>query len=414
MHLMALVARPVLPRLLAFLLIAIFALADSPVLAQSEPALELSFGQGDTKRRAILVNEPPPGQLRPVVIVLHGGRGSADQQRARTSFDALAQSEGFMVVYAEGTEWAPRQFAWNTGYLLRNQVGQADDIGYLDSLLDLLIARHRADPSRIYLTGGSNGGMMTFVYGVKRSERLAAIAPVVAGMFSFDRRPSHPLPILMINGGADNEVPLSGGMSGNELVRRGQTAPFKSFQETEAFWVSANGSNPVPVVSRDGAVTTRVFRAGPRGAETTTVVDAVGGHGWPGTPSRRSDNVPIQSFDGAQRVWAFFKTMRRVGATSRSVQPPPDASSSVYAPPADAPSERPRQQGRPGSQGLSGLDTDGDGAVSRAEWLAAGRLEQGFAFMDSDRDGRLSPQELRQGMARLQQRRAAQGGQRPN
>jgi poly(3-hydroxybutyrate) depolymerase len=51
------------------------------------------------------------------------------------------------------------------------------------------------------MNGGSNGGTMTFVYAVQRTEKLAAIAPVVGAMCTFENKPSAPLPILMIHGG---------------------------------------------------------------------------------------------------------------------------------------------------------------------------------------------------------------------
>lgn len=108
--------------------------------------------------------------------MLHGGMGSASLMRSSSGFDSLAKSDGFMVVYAEGTDFGDNRHAWNTGYLLRRMVGDADDFAYFDLLLDRLVAQHGADPSRIYMTGGSNGGMMTFVYAVARANHLAAIA----------------------------------------------------------------------------------------------------------------------------------------------------------------------------------------------------------------------------------------------
>lgn len=406
-----------------FVVFAAMPVASAP--AQALVAREITFKVGEADRRAVLVNEATEGQIRPVVIVLHGGRGSAAEQQARTGFDDLARTEGFAVVYAEGTQWAPRQHAWNTGYLLRQQVGAADDIAYLDTLITLLTREHRADPARVYMTGGSNGAMMTLVYAVRRPERLAAIAPVVGAMFSFDVRPSVPLPVLFINGGADNEVPIEGGMSRNDLVRGGQAAPFKPLEDTVAFWVAANRSDSVPVETRDGAVTTRSFRAGRDGADTVVVVDAVGGHGWPGTPSLRADNLPIQAFKGAERVWAFFRDKRReagvpgIGALAQPPRAPtalPTDVAVAAAPARSAPAQggEPAPQ-RPAGALPAGLDADGDGAVTRAEWLAAGRREQGFAFLDSDRNGSLDPRELRSGLERLRQGRSQRsgGGSRP-
>jgi dienelactone hydrolase len=181
----------------------------------------------------------------------------------------------------------------------------------VDALIDLLIKQHRVDPKRVYMTGGSNGAMMMYVYAVKRAEKLAAIAPIVGAMFTFDEKPSVPLPILMINGAKDNEVPLEGGMSRNRMVSGAQGAPFKSLSDTIDFWVKANRSEPKATVVVTDGYTTTTHAATPGGAPTVSIVDSAGGHGWPGTPSNRAENTPIQSFNGAEKVWAFLKDHRR-------------------------------------------------------------------------------------------------------
>lgn len=275
------------------------------------PDFEVSFKVKDKERRAMVVNAPSGDQKRPAVIVLHGGMGSARLMRANSGFDSLAKSEGFMLVYAEGTDFGEDRHAWNTGYLLRHLVRDADDIAYLDLLLDRLVAQHGADPARIYMTGGSNGGMMTFVYAVARAQRLAAIAPVVASMFTFDASPSVPLPILIINGAKDDEVPLEGGLSRNPIVRKSQQAPFKPLEEVVEFWVKANKSRVQPETKTQGTAKRRSYAATPMGAATEFLVDSAGGHGWPGTKSRREGNTPIMSFSAAEVIWDFFKDKER-------------------------------------------------------------------------------------------------------
>jgi len=272
-----------------------------------KPDTDISFKVKDRDRRAIIVNAPTDGTTRPAVIALHGGMGSAAVMRANSGFDTVARAEGFMVVYAEGTEFGEGRHAWNTGFLLRRMVRDADDIAYFDTLIDTLVRDHGADPGRILMTGGSNGGMMTFVYAVTRPERLAAAAPVVASMFTFDAEPSVPLPIIIINGAKDQEVPIEGGMSRNPLVRRAQEAPYKPLAEVVRFWVGVNGSDQEPKVETRGTVTTTAHAATPEGAATEFVVDSAGGHGWPGSTSRREGAAPIGSFSGAERVWAFFR-----------------------------------------------------------------------------------------------------------
>jgi polyhydroxybutyrate depolymerase len=241
--------------------------------------------------------------------------GSAAQMRATSGFDKVAKANGFMAVYAEGTDLGGGRHAWNTGFLLRRQVQDADDIAYFDTLIDTLVSEHGADPTRIYMTGGSNGGMMTYVYAVARAERLAAVAPVVASMFTFDDVPSVPLPILIINGAKDEEIPIEGGMSRNPLVRRAQDAPYKPLNEVVGFWVRVNKSETTPKTVTVGTATTNTYSIASEdasGAVTEYVVDSKGAHGWPGSPSRREGVVPIASFSGAERVWLFFKDKQRV------------------------------------------------------------------------------------------------------
>jgi len=288
--------------------------APSPPSRKSD--LEIQLEVKGNNRRAVVVHAPTDGSKRPAVLVLHGGMGSAAVMQANSGFDPVAKAKGFMVVYAEGTDFGGGRHAWNTGYLMRRMVQGADDIAYFDQLIDRLIDQHGADPDRIYMTGGSNGGMMTYVYAVQRPQKLAAIAPVVASMFSFDTKPATPLPILIINGEKDEEVPIEGGMSRNPIVRRGQQAPFKSIEEVAKFWVSANSSQAEPLVSVDGTVTTQRYEAMEGGAVTEVVVDSAGGHGWPGARTRRDGNQPIRSFSGAERVWEFFADKTRADSSN--------------------------------------------------------------------------------------------------
>ena len=315
---------PVLRVLTAILTLLVASLAPcAHANPQAKP--EISFKVGEAERRAIVVNAPAAGEKRPAVIVLHGGMGSAEAMRASSGFDPVARENGFIAVYAEGTAFGTVEgrHAWNTGHLLRRQVRDADDIAYLDALIDRLIADHGADPARIFMTGGSNGGMMTFVYAVKRPERLAAVAPVVASMFSFDAVPKVPLPILIVNGAKDEEVPLAGGMSGNPLVRGGQATPFKPVREVVDFWVKANKSRSDGAARTEGTLTTTIYAAGEGGAVTEFVVDRAGGHGWPGSRARRDGNTPIMVFRGAERVWAFFEGKSRATPTTAAAAPMP-------------------------------------------------------------------------------------------
>ena len=290
----------------------VFNAPKTTTLKHEKPDFELVFDVEKQLRRAIVVNAPIDNTLRPVVLALHGGQGSAKVMQANSGFDQVARKNDFMVVYPEGTEFGNNRHAWNTGFLLRRQVQNSNDVAYLDALIDKLIADHGADPSRVYITGGSNGGMMTFVYAVARTDRLAAAAPVVASMFTFDSKPTSPLPILIINGAKDDEVPIEGGMSRNPLVRRGQEAPFKSIDQVVEFWMQVNKSQSPPTIVKVGTLTNTTYASSADGAPTELIVDSVGGHGWPGSRARRENTTPITAFSGAEKVWDFFKDKKRI------------------------------------------------------------------------------------------------------
>ncbi len=290
---------------------------DSALTEPATPDIEITLTVQGTQRRAILVNAAIANAKRPTVIVLHGALDNADHMREMTGFDAVARANAFAVVYAEGTDLGDGRHAWNTGHLLRDELQGVDDIAYLDALIDTLIRDHAADPTRIYLTGVSNGGMLTFVYGAARAPRLAAIAPVVASMFTFETVPKAPLPTLIINAAEDDQIPLDGGMSPNPRIRAAQATAFKPVSEVVDFWVKANKSAAKAVTTEAATIRTTTYPARKNGAVTEFVLDTDGGHGWPGSPWHSHANAAID-FNGAERVWDFFKDKSRPSAAPSS------------------------------------------------------------------------------------------------
>ena len=53
----------------------------------------------------------------PLVLALHGGTGNGEQLAQTSGYDGLAEANGFVVAYPEGTPTAlgPRQLVWNAG-----------------------------------------------------------------------------------------------------------------------------------------------------------------------------------------------------------------------------------------------------------------------------------------------------------
>ena len=120
----------------------------------------------------------------PLVVVLHGGGGNAGNIEKLTGFSEKADKEGFIVVYPDGSGMFDRYLlTWNTGfccgYALKNNI---DDVGFIRTLIGYLQEKYAINPNMIYVTGISNGGMMSYRLGAELSDIVAAIAPVAGSI----------------------------------------------------------------------------------------------------------------------------------------------------------------------------------------------------------------------------------------
>jgi polyhydroxybutyrate depolymerase len=247
--------------------------------------------------------------LVPLVVVLHGGGGNADNAERMTGFTEKAEKEGFIVVYPEGTgRFKGKLLTWNAGhccgYAMKNRV---QDVGFINALLDKLMKDYPVDPKRIYATGMSNGGMMTHRLGIELSNRFAAIAPVVATLFGDEAKPQYPVSALMINGMLDKHVPNQGGPPGGRFPNAWDGTPAKPALEQAAFWANADGCANTAEQEDRGAFILSQYPC-PAGRVVAIYLVKDNGHAWPGGQqgSRRGD-TPSSALNATDVIWAFFK-----------------------------------------------------------------------------------------------------------
>ena len=299
-------------------------LTNVAALPPSSEANRITLISGGQRRHALLFGQNA-GSKQPTIIALHGGGGNASSFQSHCGLNAVAQREGVIVAYPQGTSFggfvaslfSHDLCAWNTGHILREAVEGVDDVGFLTALIETLVRDHNADPTRIYMTGLSNGGMMAHIYATRCSALIAAVAPICGAMFSTAERPELPVPVMMICGAKDEYVPMEGGISKAWHARNKQTTPMLPAGEALAFWVNVNNQpQDVPHIntSHGGVVTTTRFSA--PAAETVLIVDANGSHEWPGGPhfNRRAAGAAVTgtfSFLAAEEVWNFFRDKQR-------------------------------------------------------------------------------------------------------
>lgn len=304
--------------LFKILALALFTLLTAQAAASAQAGIQSGSILHDGTARTYLYYLPTSynaGQLVPLVIALHGGGGTGRTAMRGTNFNTLAEAQGFIVVYPDGID------GWNDGRTFAaNRVQDADDVGFINALLDEFVGRYAVDETRIFATGGSNGGMMSFRLACELTDRLAAVATAVANMpveLAEACAPSRPIPILMMMGTADPLMPFDGGFVG--LGRRGAVI---SARDTVQFWLDHNmctsEAQSVQLPDHDPTdntlVTLHAYTNCERGSTVQWYLMEGGGHGWPGRPQQSSvsrSGHTVQDVNATQVVWDFFALVHR-------------------------------------------------------------------------------------------------------
>jgi len=276
------------------------------------------------RTRSYLVHVPPGEGKRPAVLVFHGGGGNARQAARMSGMNGIADREGFLAVYPNGTGRLGRWLlTWNSGYCcayaLRHGV---DDVGFVRRLIGELVSRYGADPDRIYVTGMSNGGMMAHRLAAELSDLVAAAAPVAGsiGGKASERAPEYVIPkprrpvaMVILHGKKDRHLRYEGGEPVITLTPGRMDLPVSAAVE---FWVKKNGCAPEPVreAAVEGHVVKETYTGCRDGADVVLYTLEHGGHVWPGSrrPRLWSDDA-CRKFPASEVIWEFFEAHPRRG-----------------------------------------------------------------------------------------------------
>ncbi|MGB0653074.1 MAG: alpha/beta hydrolase family esterase [Thermoplasmatota archaeon] len=272
---------------------------------------------GDDRGALLHVPRGADGPL-PLVVALHPHMGFDHQFARVTGLSRLADDEGFAVAYPDATAKVRHVFqGWNAEHCCGHgfRTG-ADDVAFLDALLDRLVTDGVADPERIYLVGHSNGGMMAYHYASLRPDRVAAIG-VVAGSIGSGPTPSQhilaPLPepsggallppAMLVHGGADDVVPIEGGSSD-----RADGWSFTSFEQAVDAWRLRLDLPAQPDLAESDGNHRTWMQEGRPVLQAVVVPEA--GHSWPGGAPNPFGVKPSQAYDASAGLWAFLRQQR--------------------------------------------------------------------------------------------------------
>ena len=243
----------------------------------------------------------------PVVLVFHGGGGSAAGARTQSRMSVLGTAERFVAVYPQGSGGvAGKLKTWNggtcCGWAMSHHV---DETAFVAALLDDLASAVPVDAKRVYATGISNGGMMAYLVACTLAGRVAAIAPVAGEMTipPSECRPSRPVAVLVIHGTADRNLPFDGGPGARALA----VHDVRSVAAAIDFWRRNNRCADAPATEHSGVVARTRYSGCSDGSEVELIAIDGGGHSWPGGERMaRFLDPPSTAIDASAEIWRFF------------------------------------------------------------------------------------------------------------
>lgn len=259
----------------------------------------------DHIRRFYQIYNPAPDHKNlPVVIALHGGGGNATQMIKR--FQDQAQQHKFLLVAPQGVGPSDQKGVWNSegccGEAMQQQI---NDIEFIKQLIAELQQHYSIDKTRIYVTGFSNGGMLTYQLANRLSQQLAAVAVVSGAMFEGQPKSLKviPIPMMIIHGERDPVVSVQGGISSIRFVARAQHVPFQPLSYTLNYWKNTNQCKSMLEQQINAYLS---IESGQHCKAPLLVYHLLEGkHVWP-TSSNRYERI-----DASEQIWNFFKGFSR-------------------------------------------------------------------------------------------------------
>ncbi len=269
--------------------------------------------------RTYLVHVPPGYDQDvplPLVVVIHGAFDTAAGMETFSGFSDLADQKHFLVLYPNGMGLFGWLQHWNAGHCCGKAAkDNIDDVGFIEACIEDLSGRLRVDPKRIYVAGFSNGGMMAYRFAAEKTHLLAGgafLAASIGGRPSEKEpqwcipEPENPLPVIILHGMADQDVPFEGGMS----KRRGGPRTYWSVMDSVNFWVKSDRCHGDPATSErlDGRIEILSWKDCAENSAVSLYMIKDWAHQWPGPYFTKElpQEDPLRQFDAAEIIWDFF------------------------------------------------------------------------------------------------------------
>lgn len=254
-----------------------------------------------------------PAKPAPLVLFFHGGGGHMEQAADAYGWREKSDKEGFIVAFPNGTSRFPRQHlaTWNAG----NCCGSArdknvDDVGFVRQVIADIQRQVPIDRARIFATGMSNGGMMSYRLACEAADIIRAVAAVAGTDNTQTCKPSQPVSVLHIHARDDTHVLFDGGAGKDAFRDESKVTDFTSVNDTIRRWIALNHAAGTPrrVLDVPGAIGD-LYTSKQNSARIQLVVTETGGHSWPGGKAVRRKK-PSTAINATDMIWDFFQSLQ--------------------------------------------------------------------------------------------------------
>ena len=221
-----------------------------------------------------------------LVISLHGMNQDPEFQQKQTQWNALADTEGFIVTYPLGNNRM-----WDTG--------GTGDVKFVEAIMKDMELKHNVDKNRIYLSGFSMGSWLGYHCLETLGDKIAAFGPVSGVDIGKQPKANRKVSIMHIHGTGDDVFKYTGDPSH-------MAGGYPSIEEYVKKWAAYEGCDasnpqvirPYPANSTGTKATRTIYNNVNDGVEVNLIAIDGKGH-W-------HSNEP-NGVNSTKELWTFFK-----------------------------------------------------------------------------------------------------------
>ena len=245
----------------------------------------------------------------PLVVAIHGYTSSAKTLMGYSGINQVADKEGFLVAYPQGTKDSRDNNFFNVGYEFHSD-SKVNDVNFIREIVLNLTKDYKLNSKRVFATGMSNGGDMSYLLACTSSDLFTAVAPV-AGVMMKDTlencNPEKKIPIFEIHGTKDSISKFEGDMNNED-----KWGAYYDLPSTIEFWVNKHALNEKETIqlenknTEDGTtITFERYWSDESQREVWFYIVNDGNHTWPGMTGLFS-RTANQDINSAEEIWKFF------------------------------------------------------------------------------------------------------------